>query len=187
MMKMISGLRVYRYGLLAFFILWVSFSIPLTGAQTTIEVGETNPPQNIVLLIVDGMGSAYVTPGSTPLALNGDPVESADMPVFKNMISESDVEVIQGSEIVSCGFGDIMYIFTGLKPKINYTVRVFNGRNTLEQSVHLNLDRLIGFETVVSDDDTIVWNGRTLRRYVASVLIFIVIIGGLLLINRIRD
>ncbi len=473
MMKMISGLRVYRYGLSVFFILWVSFSIPLTGAQTTIEVGETNPPQNIVLLIVDGMGSAYVTPGSTPLALNGDPVESADMPVFKNMISdgillpriivptpstgpahsviitgfsgaepemveydyatiydvlkdegflciaimhmgdfsemcneqdiilyspsnsistpslqvqvnnagvpvnilrelefwekelpgylkgtdglesyiaysnweldasrdivslmarqypdvryiltinvgvvdsaghyrgvdgyigsiegvdskleplysaaresntalvitadhgmafktpessrgghasedyysseavtvplliispnvapgtdwgrygqedlaptllsildipaqlrysdgeaipvkdyadlwvsvnsESDVEVIQGSEIVSGGFGDIMYIFTGLKPKINYTVRVFNGRNTLEQSVHLDVDRLIRFETVVSDDDTIVWNGRTLRRYVASVLIFIVIIGGLLLINRIRD
>jgi len=53
--------------------------------------------------------------------------------------------------------------------------------------VHLNVDRLITFETVVSDDDTIVWNGRTLRRYVASVLIFIVIIGGLLLINRIRD
>ena len=53
--------------------------------------------------------------------------------------------------------------------------------------MHLNVDRLITFETVVSDDDTIVWNGRTLRRYVASVLIFIVIIGGLLLINRIRD
>ena len=43
--------------------------------------------------------------------------------------------------------------------------------------MHLNVDRLITFETVVSDDDTIVWNGRTLRRYVASVLIFIVIIG----------
>jgi len=25
------------------------------------------------------------------------------------------------------GSGDIMYIFTGLKPKTNYIVRVFNG------------------------------------------------------------
>ena len=472
-MKMISGSGIYRYGLLAFFILWVSFSIQLTGAQTTIEVGETNPPQNIVLLIVDGMGSAYVTPGSTPLALNGDPVDSADVPFFKNMISdgillpriivptpstgpahsviitgfsraeqemvelddatiydvlknegflciaimhmgdfsgmcneqniilyspsnsistpslkvqvndatvpedivrelefqkqelpgylegtdgldsyiaysdweldasmdivtlmarqhpdmkyiltinvgvvdsaghyngvdgyigsiegvdskleplysaardsntaliitadhgmafktpessrgghasedyysseavtvplliispnvvpgmdqgrygqedlaptllsildipaqlrysdgeaipvkdyadlrvsvnsESDVEVIQGSEVVSGGSGDIMYIFTGLKPKTNYIVRVFNGKDILEQSVHLDVDRLIRFDTVVSNDDTIVWDGRTTRRSVASVMIFIVIIGGLLLINRIRD
>ena len=61
-MKMTSGSGVYQYRLLAFFILWVSFSIPLTGAQTTIEVGETNPPQNIVLLIVDGMGSAFFLP-----------------------------------------------------------------------------------------------------------------------------
>ena len=53
--------------------------------------------------------------------------------------------------------------------------------------MHLDVDRLIRFDTVVSNDDTIVWDGRTLRRYVASVLIFIVIIGGLLLINRIRD
>ena len=96
-------------------------------------------------------------------------------------------EVPRWHSMVSGGFGDIMYIFTGLKPKINYTVRVFNGRNTLEESVHLDVDRLIRFETVVSDDDTIVWNDRTLRRYVASVLIFIVIIWGLLLINRIRD
>lgn len=473
MMKMISRSGIYRYGLSVFFIIWVLFFIPLTGAQTTIDVEETNPPQNIILLIVDGMGSAYVTPGSTPLALDGDPVDSADVPFFENMISdgilipqiivptpstgpahsviitgfsgaeqelveyndatmydvlkeegflciaimhkgdfsgmcneqdiilyslsnlistpslhlqvndasvpkdivrelefskqelpgylegtggldsyiaysdweldasrdivslmarqhpdmkyiltinvgvvdsaghykgvdgyissiegvdskleplysaardsntalvitadhgmafkipesprgghasedyysseavtvplliispnvvsgtdqgrygqedlaptllsildihaqlrysdgevipvkdyadlrvsvnsESDVEVIQGSEVVSGGSGDTMYIFTGLKPKTNYTVRVFNGKDTLEQSVHLNVDRLIRFETVVSNDDTIVWDGRTTRRSVASVLIFIVIIGGLLLINRIRD
>ncbi len=471
---MISGLGLYRYGLCVFFILLVSFSIPLTGARTTIEVGETNTAQNIVLLIVDGMGSAYVTPGSTPLALDGDPVDTADVPFFENMVSEgillpriivpisgtvsahsviitgfsgaeqemvdhddatiydvlkeegflciaimhngdfsgmrneqdiilykpsdsisnlsfpvqvndagvpgdiirelefweqelpeylegtdgldsyiaysdweldasraivslmarqhrdmkyiltinvgvvdcaghyrgvdgyigsiegvnkkleplysaardsntafvitadhgmafktpvssrgghasedyysseavttvpiliispnvapgvdrggyaqedlaptllsildlpaqlrysdgevipvkdyanlrvsvnseSDVEVILGSEMVSRGSGDIMYTFTGLKPKINYTVRVYSGKDILEQSVYLNVDRLIRFETVVSNDDTIVWNGRTLKRYVASVLTFIVIIGGLLLISRIRD
>jgi len=472
-MKMISGLGLYRYGLCVFFILLVSFSIPLTGARTIIEVGETNPPQNIVLLIVDGMGSAYVTPGSTPLALNGDPVDTADVPFLENMVndgillphiivpapgtvpahsviitgfsgaeqemvdhddatiydvlkdegflciaimhkgdfsgmrneqdiilykpsdsisnlsfsvqvndagvpgdiirklefweqelpeylegtdgldsyiaysnweldasrdivsfiarqhpgmkyiltinvgvvdcaghyrgvdgyigsiegvdrklkplysaardsntafvitadhgmafktpessrgghasedyysseavtvplliispnvapgidhgeyaqedlaptllsimdipaqlgysdgevipvkdyanllvsvnSESDVEVIRGSEMVSGGSGDILYFFTGLRPKINYTVRVNGGKDILEQSVHLNVNRLIRFETVVSNDDTIVWNGRTLRRYVASVLTFIVIVGGLLLISRIRD
>lgn len=473
MMKMISGPGIYRYGLSVFFILLVSFSIPLTGAQTTIEVGETNPPQNIILLIVDGMGSAYVTPGSTPLALNGDPVDSADVPFFKNMMSDgillpqiivptpstgpahsviitgfsgaeqgmvelddatiydvlkdegflciaimhngdfsemrneqdiilhspsnsistpslqvqvndagvpvdivrelefweqelpgylegtdgldsyiaysnweldasrdivtlmarqhpdmkyiltinvgvvdsaghyngvdgyigsiegvdskleplysaardsntafvitadhgmafktpessrgghasddyysseavtvplliispnvvfgidqgeynqedlaptllsildipaqlsysdgeaipvkdyadlwvsvntiSDVEVIRGSEMVSGGSGDCMYIFTGLDPKTKYTIRVINNEDTLEQSVHLNVDRLVRFDMVVSNDDTIVRDGRTLGRYVASVLIFIVIIGGLLLISRIRD
>ena len=472
-MKMISGSGIYRYGLSAFFIILVSFSIPLTGAQTIIEVGETNPPQNIVLLIIDGMGYAYVNPGSTPLALDGDPINTADVPFFENMVnngillpriivptpgtvpahsviitgfseaeheivdhddatiydvlkdegflciaimhkgdfsgmrneqdiilykpsnsmsnisflvqandagvpediirelefweqelpeylegtdeldsyiaysdweldasrdivslmarqhpdmkyiltinvgvvdcaghyrgvdgyigsiegvdrkletlysaawdsntafvitadhgmafktsessrgghasedyysieavtvplliispnvvpgidqeeyaqedlaptllyildissqlrysdgevipvkdyanlrvsvnSESDVDVIQGSEMLSGGSGDIMYIFTGLKPKINYTLRVNRGKDILEQSVHLNVDRLIRFETVVSNDDTIVWNGRTLRRYVASVLTFIVIVGGLLLISRIRD
>jgi len=109
----------------------------------------------------------------------------ADLRVSVN--SESDVEVIQGSEVVSGGSGDIMYIFTGLKPKTNYIVRVFNGKDILEQSVHLDVDRLIRFDTVVSNDDTIVWDGRTTRRSVASVMIFIVIIGGLLLINRIRD
>ncbi|NOR46460.1 MAG: sulfatase-like hydrolase/transferase [Methanosarcinaceae archaeon] len=472
-MKMTSGLRVYRYGLSVLFFLLVSFFIPSTGAQTIIEVGETNPPQNIVLLIVDGMGSAYVTPGSTPLALNGDPVDTADVPFFENMISDgillpqiivptpstgpahsviitgfsgaeqemvehddatiydvlknegflciaimhkgdfsgmrneqdiilykpsdsisnlsflvqvndagvpkdivrelelweqelpgylegtdgldsyiaysdweldasrdivalmarphpdmkyiltinvgvvdcaghfrgvdgyigsiegvdskleplysaardsntalvitadhgmafktpessrgghasedyysseavtvplliispnvvfgidqgeynqedlaptllsildipaqlsysdgeaipvkdyadlwvsvntkSDVEVIRDSEMVSGGSGDCMYIFTGLEPKTKYTIRVINKEDTLEQSVHLNVDRLVRFDMVVSNDDTIVWNGRTLGRYVASVLIFIVIIGGLLLISRIRD
>ena len=45
--------------------------------------------------------------------------------------------------------------------------------------MHLNVDRLIRFDTVVSNDDTIVWDGRTTRRYVASVLVFIVIIGGI--------
>ncbi len=100
---------------------------------------------------------------------------------------ESDVEVIRGSEMVSAGSGDILYIFTGLRPKINYIVRVNSGKDILEQSVHLDVDRLVRFETVVSNDDTIVWDGRTLRRYVASVLTFIVIVGGLLLISRIRD
>ena len=472
-MKMILRSGIYRYGLLVLFIIWVSFFIPLTGAQTVIEVGETNTAQNIVLLIVDGMGSAYVTPGSTPLALNGDPVDTPNVSFFENMVSDgillpqiivpipstgpahsviitgfsgaeqelvgyddatiydvlkdkgflciaimhngdfsemrneqdiilhspsnsistpslqvqvndagvpkdiirglefweqelpeylegtdgldsyiaysdweldasrdivslmagqhpgmkyiltinvgvvdraghymgvdgyigsiegvnskleplysaardsntalvitadhgmafktpdsprgghasedyysseavtvplliispnvvpgmnygmygqedlaptllsildipaqlrysdgeaipvkdyadlrvcvntqSDVEIVRGSEMVSGGSGDTMYDFTGLKPKINYTVRVFNGKDTLEQSVHLNADRLIRFETVVSNDDTIVWDSRTTRRYVASVLIFVVIIGGLLFITRIRD
>jgi 2,3-bisphosphoglycerate-independent phosphoglycerate mutase len=471
-MKMTSGLGVYPYLLLLFYVLLVLFFIPLTGAQTTIEVGETNPPHNIVLLIIDGMGSAYITPGSTPLALNGDPVDSADVPFFKKMIidgillpqiivptpstgpahsviitgfsgaeqemvdhcdatiydvlkdedflciaimhngdfsgmcneqdiilhnpsnsistpslqvqvndadvpvdivrelefwehelpgylegtdgldsyiayshweldasrdivtlmarhhpdkkyiltinigavditghyrgvdgylssiegmdskleplysaarssntalvitadhgmafktpesssgghasehyysseavtvplliispnvvfgvdgkrygqedlaptllsildipaqlrysdgevipvkdyadlqvsinSESDVEVIRDFEVMSGGSGDTMYIFTGLEPKINYTVRVFNGKDTLEQSVYMNVDRLIRFETVVSNDHTIVRDGRTIRMSVASVLIFIVIIVGLLFISRIR-
>ncbi|HIH87147.1 MAG TPA: alkaline phosphatase family protein, partial [Methanosarcinales archaeon] len=88
MVKMILRSGIYWYGLCVFFIIFVSFSIPLTEARTIIDVGETNPPQSIVLLIVDGMGAAYVTPGSTPLALNGDPVDIADVPFFKNMISD---------------------------------------------------------------------------------------------------
>jgi len=111
----------------------------------------------------------------------------ANLRVSVDCESDVGVEVIRGSEMVSGGSGDILYFFTGLRPKINYTVRVNSGKDILEQSVHLDVDRLVRFETVVSNDDTIMWNGWTLRRYVASVLTFIVIIGGLMLISRIRD
>lgn len=109
----------------------------------------------------------------------------ANLQVSINKVS--DIELIRDSEVVSAGSGDIMYFFTGLTPQINYTVRVINGMDTSEQSVYLNVDHLIWFVTENSNDDTIVWDSRTLRRYIASVLIFIVIVGGLLLINRIRD
>ncbi|MCK4929099.1 MAG: hypothetical protein KAR76_05125, partial [Methanosarcinales archaeon] len=72
--------RVGTYpGLLVLLLLWLSLTSPLVAAQTAIEVGETNPPQNLVLLIVDGMGSGYVSPGSVPAALDGTPIIPPDV------------------------------------------------------------------------------------------------------------
>jgi 2,3-bisphosphoglycerate-independent phosphoglycerate mutase len=60
---------------------------PLAAAHTRIDVGETNLPQNMVLLIVDGMGSRYICPGSVPQALDGAPINPAEVPILNKIIS----------------------------------------------------------------------------------------------------
>ncbi|MEA3294574.1 MAG: sulfatase-like hydrolase/transferase [Euryarchaeota archaeon] len=61
--------------------------IPSALAQTHIDAGKTNPPSNIILLIIDGMGSKYISPNCIPTALDGTPVSHADVPIMYEMIS----------------------------------------------------------------------------------------------------
>lgn len=101
--------------------------------------------------------------------------------------AEADVEVYQGGTLVSNGSGDSMYIFSGLKPKINYIVRVSYGDGTLEQEVYLDTDRLVRFEAGTQAGSENGWETLVSRESIASVLIIFVIIGGLLVISRIKD
>ena len=48
------------------FFLFLTSLLPLAGAQTIVDVGETTPPQNMILLIFDGMGSSYVCLDGNP-------------------------------------------------------------------------------------------------------------------------
>jgi len=61
--------------------------IPSALAYTHIDVDKTNPPSNIILLIIDGMGSKYISPNCIPTALDGTPVSHADVPIMYEMIS----------------------------------------------------------------------------------------------------
>lgn len=61
--------------------------IPSALAQTHIDAGKTNPPSNIILLIIDGMGSKYISPNCIPTALDGTPVSHADVPIMYEMVS----------------------------------------------------------------------------------------------------
>lgn len=69
------------------FILLIIIIIPSALAQTHIDAGKTNPPSNIILLIIDGMGSKYISPNCIPTALDGTPVSHADVPIMYEMIS----------------------------------------------------------------------------------------------------
>lgn len=71
--------------------------MPSALAQTHIDVGKTNPPSNIILLIIDGMGSKYISPNCIPTALDGTPVSHADVPIMYGIISHgvliTDIQV----------------------------------------------------------------------------------------------
>ena len=82
------SLRLYRVNLLIVLLLWVSCTLPLAQAQTIIQVKETNSPQNMVLLIIDGMGSHYVCPGHIPYALDGRSITPAQVPILDKIILE---------------------------------------------------------------------------------------------------
>jgi len=68
--------------------LFLTLLLPLAGAQTIVDVGETTPPQNMILLIFDGLGSSYINPDAPPQALNGEPIRTANTPKLQSMISE---------------------------------------------------------------------------------------------------
>ena len=61
--------------------------MPSALAHTHIDVGKKNPPSNIILLIIDGMGSEYISPDCIPTALDGTPVSHADVPIMHELIS----------------------------------------------------------------------------------------------------
>ncbi|MFV9630745.1 MAG: sulfatase-like hydrolase/transferase [Methanosarcinales archaeon] len=69
------------------FICLIIITIPSALSQTHIDAGKTNPPSNIILLIIDGMGSKYISPNCIPTALDGTPVSHADVPIMYEMIS----------------------------------------------------------------------------------------------------
>lgn len=97
----------------------------------------------------------------------------------------SDVNILQGTEIISSGNGDNSYIFTGLKPEDKYIVEVSRGDGIYEQTVNLDMDRLVRFETTLSTVDDRGWGLQ--REQVASAMIFLVIIAGVLAIIRIKN
>ena len=100
--------------------------------------------------------------------------------------TDAGIEVLQGPETIASSSGGNSYFFIGLKPKINYTVRISNGDELLEQVVHLDVDRAISFGTSTAYVDGNMWDGENRRKVIASILIFLVIIGGMMLIYRIE-
>ncbi|MGB3944283.1 MAG: hypothetical protein WBK88_05795, partial [Methanothrix sp.] len=60
------------------FILLALFILAGPAASTTeVRVGEAAAPTGAVILVVDGMGAAYVYPELEPLAADGTPLASA--------------------------------------------------------------------------------------------------------------
>jgi 2,3-bisphosphoglycerate-independent phosphoglycerate mutase len=98
-----------------------------------------------------------------------------------------DVEILQNTDRVSSGTGDSIYFFTGLKPETYYTVRVTDGNEILEDSVRLDVDGSVKFINTVSHNAKKEYDSKTWRRQIASVLILLVIITGLLVISRITE
>ena len=99
----------------------------------------------------------------------------------------TDVEVWHGGETIASGEGAHSYVFTGLKPKINYIVKVSNGDGLLEQAVHLDVDRSIRFGNSMVGGDETVWDGEMWKKVIASILILLVIAGGMIVISRIEN
>ncbi len=100
--------------------------------------------------------------------------------------TDAGIEVLQGPETIATSSGGNSYFFTGLKPKINYTVRISNGDELLEQVVHLDVDRAISFGTSTAYVDGTSWDGENWRKVIASILILLVITGGMMVIYRIE-
>jgi 2,3-bisphosphoglycerate-independent phosphoglycerate mutase len=100
---------------------------------------------------------------------------------------QADVEIFQENDMISRGTGDSEYIFTGLAPKVNYTIKFIYNNEILEQTVYLNEDRMVRFETAVHVNDDKVKKNDVWRKRIASLLIFLVIVAGLLAISRIKE
>ena len=100
--------------------------------------------------------------------------------------TDTGIEVLQGPETIATSTGGNSYFFTGLKPKISYTVRISNEDELLEQVVHLDVDRAISFGTSTFYVDDTMWDGGNWRKVIASILILLVITGGMMVIYRIE-
>ncbi|MCL7412651.1 MAG: sulfatase-like hydrolase/transferase [ANME-2 cluster archaeon] len=118
---------------------------------------------------------------------NGDTILVKD---YANLWVSSDndagIEVLQGTNTIASSSGRNSYFFMGLKPKINYTVRISNGDELLEQVVHLDADRAIRFGTSTVHVDGTSQDGENWRKVIASILILLVITGGMIVIYRIE-
>lgn len=97
----------------------------------------------------------------------------------------SEVELIRGSDSISRVDGDSSYSFTGLEPEFDYIVRISDGREIHERTIHLEGDRLISFERSAGNENRS--SAGAWRKSTASALILVVVTSALILINKIKD
>jgi hypothetical protein len=100
---------------------------------------------------------------------------------------EADVEIRQDEKRIFSSTGDSQYFFSGLKPKTNYIVRVSKDDGILEEVVKMDIDRHIEFNISTPGNIEKKWDYEVWRKRIASAMIILVIIAGLLVIRRIKD
>ncbi len=100
---------------------------------------------------------------------------------------EADVEIRQDEKRIFSSTGDSQYFFSGLKPKTNYIVRVSKDDEILEEVVKMDIDRHIEFNISTPGNIEKKWDYEVWRKRIASAMIILVIIAGLLVIRRIKD
>jgi bisphosphoglycerate-independent phosphoglycerate mutase (AlkP superfamily) len=89
---MIQVIRESRSFPVLFFLamLFVFFIFPApASALTEVEVNPVNTPQGAVVLIVDGLSAPFIYPELTPYALDGTPLEKAELENLSEINKES--------------------------------------------------------------------------------------------------
>lgn len=100
---------------------------------------------------------------------------------------EADVEIILEEKMILNSTGDSQYFISGLKPENNYIVRVSNNDKILEEAVQMDTDRHIEFNINIPGNIEKNWDHELWRKRIASAMIILVIVAGLLVIRRIKD
>ncbi len=100
---------------------------------------------------------------------------------------EADVEIRQDEKRIFSSTGDSQYFFSGLKPETNYIVRVSKDDEILEEAVKMDIDRHIEFNITIPGNIEKKLDYELWRKRIASAMIILVIIAGLLVIRRIKD
>lgn len=89
---MTSAIQILRVSPVLFYLVILSvfftFSAP-ASALTEAEVSPVNTPQGAVVLIVDGMSAPFIYPEFTPHALDGTPLEKAELENLPEISKES--------------------------------------------------------------------------------------------------
>ncbi|RXA21739.1 phosphoglycerate mutase [Methanosarcina sp. MSH10X1] len=89
---MIPAIRAYRAFRILFFLALLSvfftFAAP-ASALTEVEVNPVSTPQGAVVLIVDGLSAPFIYPELTPYALDGTPLEKAELENLPEINKES--------------------------------------------------------------------------------------------------
>ena len=89
---MIPIIHVSRAFPILFFLAMLSvfFNSPdVASALTEVEVNPVNTPQGAVVLIVDGLSAPFIYPELTPYALDGTPLEKAELENLPEISKES--------------------------------------------------------------------------------------------------
>lgn len=163
-----------------------AITVPLIIFSSNVEPGEMDQEFGQEFLVPTLLSIMDIP--NRPKYTDGESIPVKDYAnLWISSNTRTDVEILQGTEIISSSAGDNSYIFAGLKPKLNYTVKVSKEDEILEQTVNLDIDRLVRFETSASAIDDKEWDMESWRKPIASVMIFLVIIAGVLVIIRIKD